>query len=33
LQKTLLTDHLDTLSPQRIAELNRALRVALDLPD
>jgi hypothetical protein len=25
--------HLDTLSPQRIAELNRALRVALDLPD
>jgi mRNA interferase MazF len=33
LQKTVLTDYVGTLSPQKIAELNRALRVALDLPD
>lgn len=33
LQKTVLTDYVGTLSPQKVAELNRALRVALDLPD
>jgi mRNA interferase MazF len=33
LQKTALTDYVGALSPQKIAELNRALRVALDLPD
>jgi mRNA interferase MazF len=33
LQKTVLTGYVGTLSPQKVAELNRALRVALDLPD
>jgi mRNA interferase MazF len=33
LQKTVLTDYVGTLSPHKVAELNRALRVALDLPD
>ena len=33
LQKTLLTDYVGALAAQKIAELNRALRVALDLPD
>lgn len=33
LQKTVLTDYVGTLSPQKVAELNRALRVALDLPN
>jgi len=33
LQKRVLTDFVGTLSPQKITELNRALRVALDLPD
>ena len=33
LQKRVLTDFIGTLSPQKITELNRALRVALDLPD
>ena len=32
LQKTVLTDYVGTLSPQEVADLNRALRVALDLP-
>ena len=33
LQKTVLTDYVGALSPQKISELNRALRIALDLPD
>ena len=33
LPKTALTDYVGSLSPQKIASLNRALRVALDLPD
>jgi len=33
LQKTVLTDYIGALSPRKTAELNRALRVALDLPD
>lgn len=33
LQKTVLTDYVGALSPQKVAELNRALRVALDLPN
>lgn len=33
LQKAVLTDYVGALSPQKISELNRALRVALDLPD
>ena len=33
LTKTALTDYVGTLSPQKTAALNRALRVALDLPD
>jgi mRNA interferase MazF len=32
-QKTVLTDYIGALSPQKVAALNRALRVALDLPD
>lgn len=32
LQKTVLTDYVGALSPQKLAELNRALRIALDLP-
>jgi len=33
LQKSVLTDYIGTLSPQKVAALHRALRVALDLPD
>ena len=33
LPKAALTDYVGSLSPQKIAILNRALRVALDLPD
>ena len=33
LPKAVLTDYVGTLSPVKIAELNRALRIALDLPD
>lgn len=33
LQKTVLTGYVGALSPQKVAELNRALRVALDIPD
>lgn len=33
LQKTVLTDCVGALSPRKISELNRALRIALDLPD
>jgi len=33
LPKSALTDYVGSLSPQKIAALNRALRVALDLPD
>ena len=32
LPKTALTDYIGTLSPERIAQLDRALAVALDLP-
>jgi mRNA interferase MazF len=32
LPKAALTDYVGTLSPERIAQLNRALAVALDLP-
>ncbi|HUL17077.1 MAG TPA: type II toxin-antitoxin system PemK/MazF family toxin [Terriglobales bacterium] len=32
LRKTDLTNYVGTLSPARVAELNRALRMALDLP-
>ena len=33
LTKAVLTDYVGALSPGKIAALNRALRVALDLPD
>ena len=33
LPKTALTDYVGSLTPQKTVELNRALRVALDLPD
>ena len=33
LPKAALTDYVGSLSPQKMAILNRALRVALDLPD
>ncbi len=33
LPKTALTDYVRSLTPQKLVELNRALRVALDLPD
>jgi mRNA interferase MazF len=33
LPKAVLTDFIGTLSPQKTAALNRALRVALDIPD
>ena len=33
LQKAALTDYIGSLSPQKVGALNRALRVALDLPD
>ena len=33
LPKSVLTDYVGSLSPQKIAMLNRALRVAFDLPD
>ncbi len=33
LTKAVLTDSVGTLLPRKIAALNRALRVALDLPD
>jgi mRNA interferase MazF len=33
LTKAVLTDYVGTLLPRKIAALNRALRVALDLPD
>jgi mRNA interferase MazF len=33
LPKSALTDYVGSLLPQKIAALNRALRVALDLPD
>jgi len=33
LPKPALTDYVGALSPQEIAAVNRALRVALDLPD
>ena len=33
LRKSVLTDYVGGISPQKIARLNHALRVALDLPD
>lgn len=33
LPKVALTEYIGSLSPQKIAALNRALRIALDLPD
>lgn len=33
LPKSVLTDYIGTLSPQKTDLLNRALRVALDIPD
>jgi mRNA interferase MazF len=33
LLKTALTDYVGVLPPARVAALNRALRIALDLPD
>lgn len=33
LPKSVLTDYVGNLPPQKIAMLNHALRVALDLPD
>ncbi len=33
LPKTALTDYTGSLTPQKTVELNRALRVALDIPD
>lgn len=33
LPKSVLTDYIGSLSPQRTDLLNRALRIALDLPD
>ncbi|MDP2639513.1 MAG: type II toxin-antitoxin system PemK/MazF family toxin [Betaproteobacteria bacterium] len=33
LPKSALTDYVGALSPQKLAALNRALRIALDLPD
>ncbi|MEO8143554.1 MAG: type II toxin-antitoxin system PemK/MazF family toxin [Betaproteobacteria bacterium] len=33
LPKPALTDYVGSLPPQKIAALNRALRIALDLPD
>lgn len=33
LAKAVLTDYVGALSPRKIAALNRALRIALDLPD
>jgi mRNA interferase MazF len=33
LSKLALTDYVGNLSPQKLAALNRALRIALDLPD
>lgn len=33
LPKSALTDYVGSLSPQKLAALNRALRIALDLPD
>jgi len=33
LNKAVLSDYVGTLSPRKVAQLNRALRVALDLPD
>ncbi len=33
LQKTALTNFIGTLSPKKMEALNRALRIALDIPD
>ena len=33
LPKSMLTNYIGTLSPPKMQELNRALRVALDIPD
>jgi mRNA interferase MazF len=33
LQKSVLTDYVGTLSAEKIEELNKALRIALDIPD
>jgi len=33
LPKSVLTDYVGTLSTEKIEELNRALRIALDIPD
>ena len=33
LPKSVLTDYVGSLSPEKIEELNEALRVALDIPD
>jgi mRNA interferase MazF len=33
LPKSVLTDYIGTLSPEKINALNEALRIALDLPD
>lgn len=33
LSKAVLTDYIGVLSPRKVAALNQALRVALDLPD
>jgi len=33
LPKSVLTDYVGTLSAKKIEELNRALKIALDIPD
>jgi mRNA interferase MazF len=33
LPKSVLTDYVGTLSAEKIEELNKALRIALDIPD
>ena len=33
LSKSVLTDHVGSLSPQKITTLNRALLIAFDIPD
>lgn len=33
LAKSMLSNYIGTLSPQKLDQLNRALRIALDIPD
>lgn len=33
LAKSMLSNYIGTLSPQKLEQLNRALRIALDIPD